>query len=155
MLIDITKGFEPWSQVPNLENLIVTAAKAATAGHPENVPKGAELSILLASDETVRELNVQYRNIDKPTNVLSFPGEQEEAQTGSGYLLGDIVLGYETVKAEADQQKKSFENHISHLVVHGVLHLLGHDHEDDDTADSMELLEIDILKGISVENPYA
>jgi probable rRNA maturation factor len=71
------------------------------------------------------------------------------------FLLGDIVLSYQTMQTEAEQQQKNFNNHVSHLIVHGVLHLLGYDHEDDEAAADMELVEINILKGLGIENPYS
>lgn len=155
MLIDITTGFEAWSRTHNIENLVETAAHAAITGHQDAVSPQAELSIVLASDEKVRQLNAQYRGLDKATNVLSFPGEYDGGAQARNILLGDIVLAFETIEIEAQSQHKSFENHVSHLIIHGVLHLLGHDHEDDETARNMELLEISILKGLGIENPYA
>lgn len=113
--------------------------------------KKAAANILLASDAEVRELNATYRGKDKPTNVLSFPnGEKEE-----GVLqLGDIILAYETVKAEAVEQDKPFKHHLTHLVIHGILHLLGHDHEVEEEANRMESLEIKLLKQMGIANPY-
>lgn len=108
--------------------------------------KGGMISVVLADDAFVHELNHQYRGKDKPTNVLSFPGEGEE--------LGDIVLAFETLKREAKEQKKSFRAHCAHLVVHGVLHLLGHDHENDKDATRMEAQEVAVLAKLGFSNPY-
>ncbi|HEU5047604.1 MAG TPA: rRNA maturation RNase YbeY [Rickettsiales bacterium] len=108
--------------------------------------KSGVLSVVLADDAFVQGLNHQYRGKDKPTNVLSFPGEGEE--------LGDIVLAFETLKREAKEQKKSFRAHCAHLVVHGVLHLLGHDHENDKDAARMEAQEIAMLAKLGFSNPY-
>jgi probable rRNA maturation factor len=104
------------------------------------------LSIVLANDAYIRELNHTYRGKDKATNVLSFEGDGDE--------LGDIILGYETVKQEAKSQGKSFEQHLAHLVLHGCLHLLGHDHEKPQDAHKMEILEIKLLAGLGFSNPY-
>ncbi len=155
MLIDISIEFEAWSKIAGLEKLVRTAAFAAVSDCEEKFINQAELSILLTSDDAMRQLNSTYRGQDKPTNVLSFPGETETQSQSRSFLLGDVVLSYQTVVTEAQQQRISLENHISHLIVHGVLHLLGHDHENDKDAHNMEHLEINILKGIGVENPYA
>jgi len=155
MLIDITTEFDAWLKIPGIETLIKTAARAAVNNCGQKFQTQAELSILLTSDNAIQKLNSEYRNQDKPTNVLSFPGEQEAQAQDRSFLLGDVVLSYQTIGSEAKRQNKRLENHISHLIVHGVLHLLGYDHEDDETACDMERKEINILKGIGVENPYA
>jgi probable rRNA maturation factor len=123
----------------------------------------AELCIVLADDPFVQKLNKTYRGKDKPTNVLSFPVSAIPAAAGGEpmamgepvVLLGDIVLAKETIEREADEQGKSFADHLAHLVVHGVLHLLGHDHEDDAEAEETEALERDILEDLSIADPYA
>ena len=106
-----------------------------------------EVSVVLADNKAVQELNKNYRGKDKPTNVLSFPQDDES-------LLGDVILAYETVVQESTEQGKSFEDHVIHLVVHGAMHLLGHDHEDDDEAEDMESIEIAILAKLGIKNPY-
>ena len=155
MLIDITVEFAAWSKIPGLEKLVKTAAFAAVADGDEKLEHHAELSILLTSDDKMRQLNATYRGKDRPTNVLSFPGELATHSQDRSFLLGDVVLSYQTVAAEAEQQHITLESHISHLIVHGVLHLLGHNHENDKDAHDMECMEIDILKGIGVKNPYS
>ncbi len=107
----------------------------------------AELSIVLADDPFVQNLNKTYRGKDSPTNVLSFPAEEAG-------ILGDVILAYETVEAEAIAQGKSFDHHVMHLIIHGILHLLGYDHESEKDAESMEALEIRILDSFGVKNPY-
>lgn len=121
------------------------ACLAALAAQPKKGARKGEISVVLADDAFVRELNRTYRGKDKPTNVLSFP---------SGEHLGDIVLALETVAREAEQQGKSFKAHAQHLLVHGTLHLLGHDHEQESEAEVMEQLEVKILKKLGVANPY-
>ena len=98
----------------------------------------------------VRDLNARFRDKDKPTNVLSFPAPESAAPH-----LGDVVLAYGVCAAEAEAQGKTLSDHLSHLVVHGVLHLLGRDHEDDAEAEEMEAEEREILAGIGVADPYA
>lgn len=105
-----------------------------------------ELSVVLTDDEAVRVLNRDFRGKDKPTNILSFPQDPP--------MLGDLVLARETVEREADEQDKRFQDHFTHLIVHGLLHLLGYDHEEDDEAEEMEALEVDILKAMGINNPY-
>lgn len=106
-----------------------------------------DFSIMLEADAYLQELNHQFRGLDKPTNVLSFPA-------GAPDYLGDIAISLQTIAREALEQGKTLEAHFSHMVVHGVLHLLGHDHEDDAEADKMETLEIEILNKLSIANPY-
>ena len=119
-----------------------------------------EIAIVLADDAAVRRLNRDYRGVDRPTNVLSFPlaaesGADAFAAQGAPILLGDIVLAYETVTTEAVQQGKRPEDHLRHLVVHGVLHLLGYDHGEDSDAKEMERLEASILAQFGIADPYA
>lgn len=114
-----------------------------------------EVSIALASDSRVRTLNRKYRGQDKPTNVLSFPSLDTASIAPGPLMLGDVILAYETTKREAAQDKKTFGAHATHLVVHGVLHLLGYDHIVDRDAKDMEGLERLILKDLGIADPYA
>jgi probable rRNA maturation factor len=136
----------------NDHNSEATVRRAIAAAAPRDT-QDAELSVLLTDDAEIRTLNAQWRQQDKPTNVLSFP----VPDTGSGQsrLLGDIVIAYETTAREAESEHKPFEHHLSHLTVHGFLHLLGYDHESDDEAETMERLEREILARLDIADPYA
>lgn len=120
-----------------------------------------EVGVRLSDDGELRALNQQYRHMDKATNVLSFPASDCVAgalppvpPAGAPLALGDVVLGLETVSAEASDQGKALADHLRHLVVHGVLHLAGYDHEDNDDATVMETLETEILDGLGIADPY-
>lgn len=123
-------------------------------------PATIEVSIRLTSDDEVRTLNRQYRQQDKPTNVLSFPMVQPDlvdtlANTDDGeVLLGDIVLAFETCEREAVEREVSTQDHAMHLIVHGVLHLLGYDHMTDHEAEAMEAIERDVLASLGLHDPY-
>ncbi len=140
--IDISKHSEGW---PDVGALIERAVKGALEG--ANFTDETEVSIVLADDAFIQNLNKEYRGKDKPTNVLSFP-------QGEPFSLGDIILARETITREAEDQKKSFDDHLSHLTVHGILHLLGFDHEEESEAEEMEALEIEILEKMGLKNPY-
>jgi len=139
------------AELRDVENLCKVAAAAAWQVALEQ-SGNFEASIALADDGFIQELNREYRHQDKPTNVLSFPADGEEpALPGEVPNLGDIVIAFETTKQEAPD---NLPNHVSHLVVHGCLHLLGYDHEEENEAEEMEGLEIKILDGLGIENPY-
>ena len=115
------------------------------------------VSLCLCDDTQMRQLNQQHRQIDKPTNVLSFPAYDMARQPIDGdapALLGDIVIAAETVMREADDMQMPVADHLIHLFVHGMLHLFGHDHIDDELAETMETLEVKFLANIGVPNPY-
>jgi probable rRNA maturation factor len=122
--------------------------KAAEAALAHEGAKDAALTLLLAGDEKLRALNRAFRGKDRPTNVLSFPA-------GAPDYLGDIALAYGVTAKEAREQRTSFADHAAHLVVHGVLHLLGYDHQTGRDARMMEPLEAKILAGLGVRDPYA
>jgi probable rRNA maturation factor len=111
----------------------------------------SELAIVLTDDSTIRLLNRDWRGVDAPTNVLSFPAGY---CGGARPFIGDIVLAYETVAAEADAERKPLAHHVAHLAVHGFLHLLGYDHVRKKDAEAMEAVERDILRRLNIPDPY-
>ena len=126
--------------------------KAAVAVLKSEKITDSTVTIVLSDDDEVQALNVHYRGKDKPTNVLSFPdGDADE--TGA-QQLGDIILSYDTIAREAAEQGKEFAHHLTHLVMHGVLHLLGYDHENAKDAEAMESREVALLKAMGIANPY-
>jgi probable rRNA maturation factor len=149
--IDISAESEGWTKIPDLEARVRKAAEAAML---DNEAPPSEISVVLSDDEHLRELNKHHRGMDKPTNVLSFPS-RIKTPAGAIRMLGDIVIAFETVEREAAEESKPIENHLSHLVVHGVLHLLGYDHEDDEEAEMMEARERQILAKLGIPDPYA
>ena len=150
--IDISAESEGWTKIPDLEAIVRRAAEAAML---DNEAPPSEISVVLSDDEHIRELNKHHRGMDKPTNVLSFPPARMKTPAGTPRFLGDVVLALETVEREAAEETKPIENHIAHLIVHGVLHLLGYDHEDDEEAEIMEARERQILAKLGIPDPYA
>lgn len=114
----------------------------------------AELTLRIVNKDEMTTLNATYRHKNKPTNVLSFPFEMPADVEMDTPILGDIVICAEVIKEEANQQNKSIDAHWAHMIVHGILHLLGYDHENDADAEIMETEEITILKGLGFDNPY-
>lgn len=158
--IDCALRSGDWAALPEAETLALRAARAAlaeAADLPANLPEGGELSLALSDDAELQILNKAYRGKDGPTNVLSFPGSFPggESSGGGPAQLGDVILAYGVCAREAAAQGKSLADHLSHLVVHGVLHLLGHDHEAEGEAARMEALERRILAGLGIADPYA
>jgi len=154
--VDITVESPAWETIQtDWESLIRTSAQKTfeKLGFQNN---GVELSIVLADDPFIQDLNKQYRDKDSPTNVLSFPQfEPEELETLEGTIpLGDMIFAFETIAREAGEQEKSFTDHTTHLIVHSILHLLGYDHEEEEAAEEMENLEVSILCEMGVKNPY-
>lgn len=114
-----------------------------------------ELSLVFTNDDSIQEINAEWRGKDKPTNVLSFPAFPLEPGGIPGPMLGDIVVARETVEREAVDLDKTFDDHLTHLLVHGFLHLFGYDHLEKDEAEEMEALETRILAGLGLSDPYA
>ena len=145
-----------WQREPDSEAVIQRAVAAAAESVDEDVAD-AEVAVMLTDDAGIRTLNKNWRDQDKPTNVLSFPALQPTAgaPADAPRMLGDIAIAYETTRKEADDEEKPFDHHLSHLAVHGFLHLIGYDHEKDDDAETMESLEQEILAQLGIPDPYA
>ncbi len=154
--IDIDVRDRRWcEEIPSVEqdtHSLIKRILETQLGNTEHI----EISIVLSHDSFVQDLNKQYREKDKPTNVLSFPQtELEEIEEASPFVcLGDIIIAFETIKEEATEQNKATKDHYTHMLVHGCLHLLHYDHETDEEAQKMENLEIEILNDLGIKNPY-
>ena len=128
-----------------LLSVLAAAAALSTAG--------GEVSIVLTDDSAIRSLNRNWRGIDKPTNVLSFPVSGPDTGEGAR-LFGDIVIAFETLERECSDENRDFLNHLAHLAVHGFLHLNGYDHQTDAQAEAMERLESKIMARLNMPDPY-
>jgi probable rRNA maturation factor len=144
---DIVVESALWDAQPKAETTVRAAILAAAA----HSTQGGEVSILLSDDSSVREFNRQWRGLDKPTNVLSFPAPKSPAAEG---LLGDIVIAYETLQRECEDEDRDFLHHLAHLSVHGFLHLIGYDHQTDAQAEAMEGLESKIMTSMNMPDPW-
>jgi probable rRNA maturation factor len=145
-----------WQSEPGAE-AVIQRAIATAAGMADADTGEAELAVMLTDDAGIRTLNDNWRGIDKPTNVLSFPALPPTGPAGpddAPRMLGDIAIAYETTRKEADDEQKPFDHHLSHLAVHGFLHLIGYDHEAEDDAEAMEALETEILAQLGIPDPY-
>jgi probable rRNA maturation factor len=151
-VLNIVIENEGWKSIRGLKALTEKAVEASTlASHRKK-----EITILFADDATLKTLNKDWRGKNKPTNVLSFPAPQNvKLPRGEIKPLGDIALAYETVLREAEAGKLTLKAHTTHLIVHGVLHLLGFDHIDPAEAEVMEARETKILKKLGIADPYA
>jgi len=164
MMLDVAIDSDSeWDSSTRWEELVRTAAEAAIAesAFPQlaRFSRPVELSVRLAGDEEVRALNARWRGKDKTTNVLSFPQLAPEELKGAGedgpeLLLGDVILAMGVCEREAQEKAIPLRDHAAHLVVHGTLHLLGHDHEDQDSAAEMESREIRALGRLGIADPY-
>jgi probable rRNA maturation factor len=164
--LDISVPSPLWRRLPRARPIARETIAAAASESQGTVridrPEGraslqthyeGEVSLCLADDAALRALNLSWRGIDKPTNVLSFPSAAD--RPGEAATLGDIALAYETLAREADDLGVSLADHYRHLLVHGFLHLIGYDHETDAEAERMEALETKILARLGVADPYA
>ena len=162
--LDVLVDEADWvAALPGVERHCRRAARAAF-GRVWRSRRSAEATLVLADDARVAGLNRTFRGIDAPTNVLSFPATDDVADivgegaggdgAGPPVTLGDMILGYETTQSEAHRDGKSLADHLSHLVVHGILHLLGYDHQTDSEAEVMEALETSVLADLGVADPY-
>ena len=158
MQLDI--DIDGWSDHPDWEALCQQALDALLDVEPALNSSRLITSVLYTSDTQVHELNKEWRGKDKPTNVLSFPMIERDdllalAAEGPPEMLGDIALAFETCQREADQKAVALKDHTAHLLVHGFLHLAGHDHVDSDSqAAAMEKLEVEALAKLGIADPY-
>jgi probable rRNA maturation factor len=155
LAVDVTIADTAWAALlPDAAAIAEETAAAAWRSVAGPAAGPAEISILLADDAAVQDLNRAHRGQDKPTNVLSFPIGDTVPVEGMPTMLGDVVLASGVVAREAVAQEKAVAAHFRHLLVHGVLHLAGYDHIADRDAETMESLEVEILAGLAVPNPY-
>ena len=164
MILEVAiEADEEWDSSKDWQRLVRRATESAIAesAFPDlaRSVRPVELSVRLTSDDEVRALNAHWRGKDKPTNVLSFPlAEQYELEQGDEegpeLMLGDIVVAHGVCEREAVEKHVSFEDHASHLIVHGTLHLLGYDHQDDGSAEEMERREVRALQRLGITDPY-
>lgn len=158
--IQISIEDEAWPAEPVLAALSerVLGQAAAHLARQEGQPfpeQAPEVSLVFTDDAAIREINAEWRSMDKPTNVLSFPAFPLEPGKMPAPMLGDIVIARETVEREAVDLEKSFDDHLTHLLVHGFLHLFGYDHMETEEAEEMEALETRILAELGLSDPYA
>ena len=149
-VIDVAVDSPLWAALGDAEEIADRAIGATLRTFGDEVVAGAEVSVVFCDDAFIAGLNARWRDQAKPTNVLSFP-----AHHPTGAVLGDIVVAYETTAREAAAAGKSLAAHVMHLLVHGTLHLLGHDHLIDDEADDMETMERAVLATLGIADPYA
>lgn len=158
--IQISIEDEAWPEEAALEALCIrvlgAAAQFLAQEEKQPFPKmPPEVSLVFTNDAAIREINAEWRDKDKPTNVLSFPAFPLVPGGKPGPMLGDIVVARETVEREAVDLEKSFDEHLTHLLVHGFLHLFGYDHLETEEAETMEALETRILASLGLSDPYA
>lgn len=154
LVIDVNLEAGNWPGEKDLIHLAGAAIRATLSTGGLQVTDNSEVSLLFTDDDAIRKLNGQWRDKDKPTNVLSFPGS-DPVDDVYGPLLGDIVFGFETIEREARDMGVDFSDHLSHLTVHGLLHLFDYDHQTDEEAELMEGLEKTILASLGIDDPYA
>jgi len=158
--IQISREDEAWPEEPTLlamsERTLGAAAEFLAASEAQPFPQTPpEVSLVFTDDASIREINAEWRDQDKPTNVLSFPAFPLQPGKMPGPMLGDIIIARETVEREAVDLEKSFSDHLTHLLVHGFLHLFGYDHMEKHEAEEMEDLETRILAVLGLSDPYA
>lgn len=152
LTVDVMRRAPAWQNAVE-DELLVCAATAAFDAAGESVAP-AELSLLLSDDQEIRALNKSWRGKDQATNVLSFPLDAPPCGTDT-HPLGDVALAYETIAREAAERRIPVSQHAAHLVVHGVLHLMGYNHANTSQARKMEALEVKVLSGLGLPDPYA
>jgi probable rRNA maturation factor len=163
IVIEIAIDADQWSGFDGDDNslhLLATKACQATRAwliQHENQPfpkDGSELSLLFTDDLSIKSINHQWRGMDKPTNVLSFPSLDIAPGELPQIILGDIIFAFETIEREANELQKPFDEHLIHLFIHGFLHLFGYDHIEDNDGDEMEAIETGIMVSLGLSDPY-
>lgn len=156
MKLDLVYASPRWTGRRATSAMLRKAADVVAAAFSEPTDKQPQFhaAIRLTDDAEMRGLNARFRNKDKATNVLSFPTNADSNEPGP-HSLGDIAIGYETVCREAEHDGKSFDHHLTHLMIHGLLHLMGYDHLTPDEAEEMEALEVELLALLAIPDPYA
>lgn len=154
LTIDFSIQSGSWPERSELANLLDRILSTASTLCPFDLPVGAEVSVVFCDDENIQVLNNSFRDEDKPTNVLSFASNDGIALESWSPLLGDVILAQETLEREAKAQNKTFTDHMTHLLVHGFLHLVGYDHMNDEDAEEMENLERKVLAALGIADPY-
>ena len=151
-VVEMSVESKLWDSMIDLRRTIDASIAAASENCGKMLSENCEISLLLCDDSSIKKINREWRGIDKATNVLSFPVPGKLDQKA---LLGDIVIAFETTRAEALEEGKSINDHFSHLLVHGFLHLLDYDHETDAEAEEMEAMERLILMKLAIADPYS
>lgn len=146
VVVDVLVQSPQWKKKPRAKAIVRAAIRAAA--NAASAPNG-EVAVVLTGDAALRKLNRQWRGIDKATNVLSFPAAAPKAG-----MLGDIAIAYETLARESRHKHKPFARHLSHLAIHGFLHLMGYDHQNDSDAEAMEKVERTVLARLGIPDPY-
>lgn len=152
LAIDVARHADAWAVAGISDVMLERAAWAALNAVPDLQPADCEIALVLTDDAEMRMLNRTWRGKDTPTNVLSFRAGES---LGDTEFLGDVVVAYETAMKEACEDNLTFPDHVSHLVVHGILHLIGFDHEGDSDAELMEAIESKALAALGIADPYA
>ena len=152
--LEITIEDTRWSDIANLKHVATQAISSAYGESECDLESGFVVSMLFCSDSRIKDLNREWRHQDKATNVLSFPAPQDLV-IEECLVLGDLALSYETVLRESETEEKKIVDHLSHLIIHGFLHLLGFDHETESDAEEMEWIERRSLAKIGIMDPYA
>lgn len=152
LAVEVVRHGGAWQDTAIADAAVELAAHAAFAEATPKAPSSYEVTVVLTDDSEMRDLNRDWRGNDAPTNVLSFPAGKALGEPAS---LGDVVIAFETAQKEAQEEGISLGDHVSHLVIHGMLHLLGFDHQQDDEAERMEGLEKRALASLGIADPYA
>jgi probable rRNA maturation factor len=151
--LEVIPESELWNSLDGVDHVIERAVSAVAEEFCDELHHQPAMNVLLCDDARIRELNRQFRSIDKPTNVLSFPAPP--MKIGTTTVLGDVAISFETVAREAFEEKKSLAAHTTHMAIHGMLHLLGYDHDTVQEAEAMEGIERRILARLGFADPYA